>query len=293
MNSDQTSDKNTAFSKTSVLNFQGKSLYTHKPLVMGILNLTPDSFYDGGKYQNPSELIERTRLMLSEGAAIVDVGATSTRPGAPEISADEEFNLLIPNLKLLVNIFPDAFFSADTYRANIARAAVEAGAFMINDISGGTFDKAMFDFIGQFDIPYVLMHTTAKPGVMMQNPIGLQIMDVLLAFFEQRINMLCSMGGSQLLLDPGFGFGKTLDANYLILRKLADLQQFGFPVMAGISRKSMINKVLGTSPDDALNGTTALHMLALEKGAVILRVHDVKQAVEAITLWEAFKGQRL
>lgn len=288
MNSDQTSDKNTAFSKTMRFNFQGKSLSISSPLVMGILNLTPDSFYDGGRYQKPSEFIERAGLLLSEGAAIVDVGALSTRPGAPEISEDEEFSLLIPNLELLVKYFPDALFSVDTYRSVIAKAAAEAGAFMINDISGGTFDDDMFDFIGQANVPYVLMHTTARPGQMMQNPIGMQIMEVLLAYLEERIKTLNAKGGNQLVLDPGFGFGKTLDANYLILRKLADLQQFGYPVLAGISRKSMINKVLGITAEDALNGTTALHMLALERGAMFLRVHDVKQATEAIKLWEAF-----
>ncbi len=290
MNSDQTSDKNTAFSKTIRFNFQGKSLNIASPLVMGILNLTPDSFYDGGRYQKPSEFIERAGILLSEGASIVDVGALSTRPGAPEISADEEYSLLIPNLKLLVKKFPKALFSVDTYRTDIARAAMDAGAFMINDISGGTFDIGMFDFIGKSNIPYVLMHTTTKPGAMMHHPIGMQIMDVLMAFFEERIKTLHAKGGHQLIIDPGFGFGKTLEANYYILRRLADLQQFGYTVLAGISRKSMINKVLGTTPDEALNGTTALHMLALERGAMFLRVHDVKQAVEAIKLWEAFRG---
>lgn len=290
MNSDQTSDKNTAFSKTMRFNFQGKSLSIASPLVMGILNLTPDSFYDGGRYQKPSEFIDRAGLLLSEGAAIVDLGAMSTRPGAPEITLDEEFERLIPNLKLLVKHFPHALFSVDTYRAEIAKAATEAGAFMVNDISGGTFDEGMFDFIGQANVPYVLMHTTAKPGAMMQNPIGMQIMEVLLAYFEERIKIINPKGGKQLIIDPGFGFGKTLEANYIILQKLTDFQQFGFPVLAGISRKSMINKVLGITADDAINGTTALHMLALERGALFLRVHDVKQAVEAIKLWEAFRG---
>ncbi len=292
MNSDQTSDKNTAFSKTMRFNFQGKSLNLASPLVMGILNLTPDSFYDGGKYEKPPEFIDRVGLMLAEGAAIIDVGALSTRPGAPDISIEEEYERLIPNLKLLVKHFPHALFSVDTYRAEIAKEATEAGAFMINDISGGTFDDNMFDFIGQSNVPYVLMHTTAKSGQMMQNPIGMQIMEVLLAYFEERIKTLDAKGGKQLIIDPGFGFGKTLEANYFILRNLVDLRQFGFPVLAGISRKSMINKVLGITADDALNGTTALHMLALEHGAMFLRVHDVKQAIEAIKLWEAFRGSR-
>ncbi len=290
MNSDQTSDKNTAFSKTMRFNFQGRSLNIASPLVMGILNITPDSFYDGGRYQKPSDFIERTGLMLSEGATLIDIGAMSTRPGATEITSQEEYNRLIPNLELLVKHFPHALFSVDTYRAEIANAATEAGAFMVNDISGGTFDKGMFDFIGQANVPYVLMHTTTKPGAMMQNPIGMQIMEVLLAYFEERIKTLHAKGGHQLIIDPGFGFGKTLEANYLILRKLADFQQFGYPVLAGISRKSMINKVLGITSDEALNGTTALHMLALERGAMILRAHDVKQAVEAIKLWEACVG---
>jgi dihydropteroate synthase len=290
MNSDQTSDKNTAFSKTMRFNFQGKSLNMSSPLVMGILNLTPDSFYDGGRYQKPSDLISRAGLLLSEGAALVDLGAMSTRPGAPEISFEEEYDRLIPNLKLLVKEFPEALFSVDTYRVEIAKAATEEGAFMINDISGGTFDDNMFDFIGQSNVPYVLMHTTAKSGQMMQNLVGKDVMEVLLAYFEERIKTLNSKGSNQLIIDPGFGFGKTLEANYLILRNLSSLQRFGFPLLAGISRKSMINRVLGTQPEDALNGTTALHMLALEQGAMILRAHDARQAVEVVQLWEAFRG---
>lgn len=281
-------DKNTAFSKTLHLHYKGLTLNKTGPAVMGILNLTPDSFYDGGRYLHHKQYLEQAEKMLTEGADILDLGAYSTRPGAQQVKAEEEAERLLPALQQLVRHFPDARFSVDTFRRRIAGEALQSGAMMINDISGGSFDADMLDFIGSQNVPYVLMHTTGKPDRMMQNPLAGNALEVVQGFFNTQLHKLQEKGATQIILDPGFGFGKTLQANYALLRQLPLLIEAGFPLLVGVSRKSMVNKVLGTRPEDALNGTTALHTLAIMQGASILRVHDVKEAVEAVGICRAF-----
>lgn len=257
---------------------------------MGILNLTPDSFYDGSRYPDQKSMLQAAEKMLIQGAAIIDVGAASTRPGAVAISAEEEIKRLVGNLRMLVKMFPNAIVSVDTYHASVAKAAIDEGAMMINDISGGMFDPAMLDFIGSNNIPYVLMHTTGSPDRMMHNPLGSEAVEVVKAFFEKQLPLLRQKGGHQVILDPGFGFGKSVEGNYLLLKNLGELRVEGLPIMAGLSRKSLVNKVLNTNATDALNGSTVLHTIALLQGAHILRVHDVKEAVEVVNLCRQFDG---
>jgi len=256
---------------------------------MGILNITADSFYDGGLYQNEEGQVARCRRMLEEGAAIVDVGAMSTRPGAGELTAREEAEKLIPAIRLLVAEFPGILLSADTYRQEVAEAALKAGAVMINDISGGGFDPAMLPFIAANQIPYILMHSPSKPLTMQQDPRYQDVLAEVMQFFGRQLDFLLSRGARDIVLDPGFGFGKTVAHNYTLLRNLHVISSLGFPVVAGLSRKSMINKVLGTTAQEALNGTTALNILALDQGAGILRVHDVAEAIQAIDLHHQYK----
>jgi dihydropteroate synthase len=282
--------KNNVFSETLSFGLGGRSFTTKGPVVMGILNLTPDSFYDGGQYPSQEAMLKQVYKMLSEGADIIDVGAVSTRPGAELPDEQEELKRLIPSLKLLIREFPKAVFSVDTSSALVARNAIDQGAMVINDVSGGTFDAGMLDFIASGNIPYVLMHTTGSPNTMMKKPIGSNVVEVVKAFFEKQLASLYEKGGSQIILDPGFGFGKTLEANYMLLRHISELRINGLPLLAGVSRKSMVNKVLNTKAEDALNGTTALHTLALMQGAQLLRVHDVKEAVEVVKICEKFVG---
>lgn len=272
------------------LNMGGQVVSLEHPLVMGILNLTPDSFFDGGLYQDESARIERCRIMLDEGADIIDVGAMSTRPGSEEISEKDEINQVIPLIKTLCAEFPGIRISTDTYRTRVAEEAVRAGAMMINDISGGTFDSRMIPFVATAHIPYVLMHIQGKPRDMQIDPHYDNVVTEIMRFFGKQLEALFSQGSTDVILDPGFGFGKTLEHNYTLLRKLSAFCGLGQALLVGISRKSMINKVLGTTPEEALNGTTAAHMLALNEGASILRVHDVKQAREAISIFRAFRG---
>ncbi len=263
-----------------------KLLDLSSPKVMGILNITPDSFYDGGKYSHPRQITARAETMLAEGAAILDLGAISTRPGASEVSQKEEWERLKVILPDLRKRFPKALLSVDTYRSNIARKALDAGADMINDISGGQFDENMFALMAKAKAPYIIMHTSEKPKTMQQNPVYDDVIKVVDDYMHEKIEMLAQMGlHENIILDPGFGFGKTVDHNYQLLHGLKSFKQHGFPVLAGLSRKSMINKVLGTAPENALNGTTALNMLALINRANLLRVHDVKAAVEAVKLY--------
>lgn len=282
------SDKNTAFSKTLHLSYKGLTLNKSGPVVMGILNLTPDSFYDGGRYLQHKQYLEQAEKMLNEGAHILDLGAYSTRPGAQQVKEDEEAKRLFPALEQLVRHFPEALFSVDTFRQGIASGALQRGAMMINDISGGSFDANMIDFIGRQNIPYVLMHTTGKPDRMMEHPLAENALAVVKDFFNTQLMKLQKKGATQLVLDPGFGFGKSLEANYALLKHLPSFADFGYPVLVGLSRKSMVNKVLGTKPENALNGSTVLHTLAIMQGAGILRVHDVKETVEAIRICRAF-----
>lgn len=247
---------------------------------MGILNVTEDSFYDGGKYTTETAVLERATQILSEGGDIIDIGAMSTRPNALEIPEDEEISRIVKAVRTIRARYPEAVLSIDTYRASVAKAAVEAGADMINDISGGTFDPDMIPTVGELQVPYCLMHTTAKPSDMQQHTEYNDILADMLQFFGQQLEKLHAHHVHDIIIDPGFGFGKTLEQNYFLMDNLEVFQQLGLPILVGISRKSMIYKLLGTTPDGALNGTTVLNTIALMKGTDILRVHDVKEAVE-------------
>lgn len=258
-------------------------------LVMGILNVTDDSFYDGGRYTNDAAVLRRAEQILKEGADIIDVGAVSTKPGAADISVEEEWKRLEKPLELIAKNFPDAVVSVDTWRADIAQRSVEAGAAIINDVSGGTFDERMAEVVGRLQVPYVLMHTTAKPDKMQQQPLGEDMLLTMMQFFARQLAIFKEAGCVDLILDPGFGFGKTLEQNYFLMKNLSAFQIFECPILVGISRKSMIYKLLETSPDEALTGTVVLNTLALQQGASILRVHDVREAVEAVMVFNMYQ----
>jgi len=285
------SNKNTFFKVNGKTQIRGKSfvLDFSSPLVMGILNVTPDSFFDGGRYNMEEEWFNRAAQMIEEGVDIIDVGGVSTRPGSAAVSKEEEMKRVLAPLRMLKKEFPKIPVSIDTWRSEVAIACVDNGADIINDISGGTMDKKMFATVAGLGVPYIMMHIKGTPETMQQNPIELEIVDSVKAFFEDRVKQLENLGVTEVILDPGFGFGKSLECNYSLLKHMEDIRVNGLPVLAGISRKSMINKVLHTDPQEALNGTTALHMLALQNGADILRVHDVKEAMEAIKLFEFYK----
>ncbi|MFI5142374.1 MAG: dihydropteroate synthase [Bacteroidia bacterium] len=278
----------TNFDSEFNLQANGKNLSLKKPVVMGILNLTPDSFYDGGTLLTEKDLLAKAEKDIKEGAAIIDIGAVSTKPNAAEVSEDEELVRLIPALKLLRQTFPTIFISVDTYRSDVVIAAANEGADIINDISGGTFDANMLATIGKLKLPYVMMHTQGTPQTMQQNPQYKNVVTDVFKFFTHQIKAAQQNGIEQLILDVGFGFGKTLEHNYELLAQLKKFESLGFPTLAGVSRKSMINKVIGTKPENALNGTTVVNTLALLNGANILRVHDVKEAIETIKLVDRF-----
>jgi len=271
------------------INFNGELVSLERPLVMGILNVTKDSFYDGGRYLSESAMLKHAEQMLAEGADIIDIGAVSTRPGAEDIPEDVELEIITKSVKSLRTAFPAARLSIDTWRASVARAAVAVGAQMINDISGGTFDPDMIPLMGELQVPYCLMHCPAKPEVMQQNVHYEDIISDMLQFFGKQISLLHEAHVHDILIDPGFGFGKTLEQNYFILNNLSAFRELGLPMLVGISRKSMIYKVLECSPEEALNGTTVLNTVALLQGASILRVHDVKAAAEAVKLVRFYK----
>lgn len=252
---------------------------------MGILNLTPDSFYDGGKYNDERSVLLQAEKMLSEGADILDLGACSTRPGASEIPEEEELKRLIPALKWVRKKFPEAIISADTYRSRVAWQAVNEGANLVNDISGGTLDEGMFEIIGRSEVPYILTHLRGTPQNMHLNPQYGDLIGEIKHFMGQKINALRKYGTKQIILDVGFGFGKTIEHNYSVLKHLSEFKTFELPLLAGISRKGMIYKTLGIKPEEALNGTTAANTIALMNGANILRVHDVKEAKEAVKIF--------
>lgn len=281
--------KNTFFQRKTSLNLQGQLLDLSVPRVMGILNLTPDSFFDGGKYVDETAILQQVEKMLSEGADIIDVGAYSSRPHATDISEEEEQKRLIPALQSIIRYFPKVLLSVDTFRSEIARAAIAEGACMINDISGGEADPAMFSTVAALNVPYVLMHMQGNPQTMQNNPVYKNIVEELCLFFSKKISALKEQGIHDIIIDPGFGFGKTVEHNFELLNRLDDFKLLESPVLAGISRKSMIYRPLKTSADKALNGTTALNTIAILKGADLLRVHDVKEAKEVITLSEELK----
>jgi dihydropteroate synthase len=282
--SDISEGKNKEFSSIKELKSGSKLLPLDKPLVMGILNISPDSFYEGSRFPEAEDLLKKAELMIEEGADILDIGAVSTRPFAEEVSEQEELERLLPSLKKLRKEFPDLFISVDTWRSDIAKIVIEEGADIINDISGGCFDKKMAETIAHYKKPFVLMHTKGDPKIMQVAPSYKDVNQEIIAFFNKRIKYFYDLGVDQLILDPGFGFGKSLDHNYEIIKNLKQYQTFGLPLLAGVSRKSMVYKVLDITPSDALNGTTVLNTIALLNGANILRVHDVKAAKEAIKI---------
>lgn len=268
----------------AILDCNGKKIDLSRPAVMGILNLTPDSFYDGGFYMTIEDQLKHTEQMIEEGASIIDMGAISTRPGSTEVSESEELSRLLPSLNAIRRQFPEVVLSVDTFRSNVARTAAEQGADMINDIYGGRYESAMFETIAALGLPYILMHMDQIPMTMQQNPKYGDVVAEVAFFFDRQITRLRGLGFYKIILDPGFGFGKTIRHNYQLLHRLDEFRKPGYPLLVGISRKSMINKVLAIQASQALNGTTVLNTIALLKGADIIRIHDVREAVEAIRL---------
>lgn len=273
-------------SPTLSINCGGTLLSLDKPRVMGILNVTPDSFYDGGKYTSDRAIMNQVERMLSEGADLIDVGGMSSRPGAVLIDEELEVKRVIPVVRSILTHFPNTLISVDTVRSSVAREAAAAGAVMINDISAGKFDAKMCSTVAELQLPYVLMHMQGSPEDMQHNPEYSQVTVEVLDFFIQKLGELRALGVKDVILDPGFGFGKTVAHNYQLLTNLSAFSMLDCPVLVGLSRKSMICKVLEVNPSKALNGTTALHMVALQNGARLLRVHDVKEARETISLFE-------
>jgi dihydropteroate synthase len=269
-----------------VLNCQGKLLNLESPIVMGILNATPDSFFDGGKYLNIENALQHAETMIEEGAMIIDVGGMSSRPGSEIIGNKEEMNRVIPIIFELHRRHPDVIISIDTLKAKVAHSAIQAGASMINDISGGIFDPEIVDVAIENNTPYIMMHMQGQPKDMQANPKYEDVVKEVLDFFAVRCRALRSRGLKDIILDPGFGFGKTIEHNYTLLAGLSVFRILDCPIMVGLSRKSMIYKLLNTTASEALNGTTAAHMVALQEGVNILRVHDVAPAVEAIKIYQ-------
>ncbi len=258
------------------------------PWVMGILNITPDSFYKESRITEPLEAVERAEQMLNQGAKIIDIGGYSSRPGASPVSQEEEWKRLqnvIPAVRALTDKVPGTFISVDTFRASVAEKAIDAGAHMVNDISAGNLDNKMHEVVAKLKCPYILMHMQGDPSTMQHNPSYRHITQDIVKFFSERLPKLHDMGIHDTIVDVGFGFGKTLEHNYQLLRELHAFQLLGRPILTGISRKSMVYKALGNTAEESLNGSTALHMAALLQGSNILRVHDVKEAQETITLF--------
>lgn len=279
--------------QTKYLNVNGRLLDFSTPCVMGILNVTPDSFYSGSRMQTEEEIEARVRQILEEGAAIIDVGAYSSRPNADHVSAEEEMNRLRLGLDVLRRTAPDAIVSVDTFRADVARMCVEEyGVAIINDIAAGEMDADMFSTVAELNVPYIMMHMQGTPQNMQQHPHYDNLLREVFLYFARKVQQLRDLGVKDIVLDPGFGFsfGKTLEHNYQLMAHLEEFRLFELPLLVGVSRKSMIYRLLDTTPQEALNGTTVLHTLALMKGADILRVHDVRQAVEAVRIVEAMKA---
>ncbi|EAR00037.1 dihydropteroate synthase [Maribacter sp. HTCC2170] len=268
------------------LNCKGNLIDLTTPKVMGILNITPDSFYDGGKYENDTSILEQVEKMLSEGAIFIDVGAYSSRPGADHITENEEKDRIVPVIRSIIKRFPEAILSIDTFRSTVASACLNEGASIINDISAGKQDDKMFEIVAQHQAPYIMMHMKGTPKNMQQNTNYKNLMTDILYYFSERLSEARAHKINDIIIDPGFGFSKTLEQNYELLRKMDLLNTLELPILVGVSRKSMIYKTLDVTPQEAMNGTTALNMIALQKGAKILRVHDVAEAIECITLNE-------
>ncbi len=268
------------------INCRGRLLDLSYPIVMGILNLTSDSFFDGGQYSTESAMLRQVEKMLNEGATIIDVGGMSSKPGAILISEEEELKRVLPALNAIHREFPEAVISVDTFRSKVAVESVKAGASIVNDIYAGRFEENMFETIAKLGVPYVIMHMQGEPANMQKAPTYEDVTKEVLHFFIEKMGQLRALGVKDIIIDPGFGFGKTVEHNYQLLNNLHVFRMTDLPILVGISRKSMICRVLNVPPAAALNGTTALHMVALQQGARLLRVHDVREAMEAIQIWK-------
>ena len=275
-----------------LINCKGELIDLSIPKVMGILNVTPNSFFDGGKYKNEQEIILQVEKMLAEGADFIDIGAYSSKPSAEFVTEQEETDRIVPVIELILKHFPNALLSIDTFRAEVAKASIESGSAIINDISAGELDDKMFDVIARYNVPYIMMHMRGNPQTMQSLTQYDDIVKEILFYFSEKVQKARSMGINDLILDPGFGFAKTTDQNYEVMQKMELFNLLELPVLAGISRKSMIYKTLNSTPQEALNGTTFLNTIALTKGAKILRVHDVKEAVECVTLFNKINSNK-
>ena len=274
------------------LNAGGKLIELERPIVMGILNATPYSFYNASRMEGEKEIAHRALQIISEGGDIIDVGAYSTRPGADEVTLEEEMNRLRYALDIVTKVAPEAIISVDTFRADVAKMCVEeCGAHIVNDISGGTMDRRMFRTVAHLGVPYVLTHIQGTPQTMQQQCQYEDLIADIMLYFSQRVNDLRALGVKDIILDPGFGFGKNLEQNYALVHHLDDFSEFGLPLLVGVSRKSMIHQLLGVTPAESLTGTIALQTVALTKGANIIRAHDVREAVESISIVQAVAGQ--
>lgn len=270
---------------SATINVRGRLVSLDEPQVMGILNVTPDSFFATSRCRSEEEIRQRVCMMRREGATMVDIGAYSSRPGAEEVSVEEELRRLLPAVGIVREEWPDAIISVDTFRAEVARQAVEAGADIINDISGGEMDKDMFRTVAELHVPYILMHMQGTPQDMQKAPHYDNLMCEVFRSLGERVEELHEAGVADVIVDPGFGFGKTMAQNYEMMARLGEFRLLGCPILVGISRKSMVYRLLDTTPEESLNGTTALNTIALMNGASILRVHDVREAVEAIKIY--------
>ena len=272
------------------INCKGQLIDLSKPKVMGILNVTPNSFFDGGKYKNADEIVAQVQKMLSEGATFIDIGAYSSKPNAEFVSVEEEIARIVPIVELLVQQFPNILISIDTFRSEVAEACILKGAALINDISAGKLDDLMLGVVAKYKVPYIMMHMRGTPQTMTIHTQYEDVVKEVLLYFSERIALARSIGINDLIVDPGFGFAKTLEQNYEVLQKMELFQQLELPILSGISRKSMIYKVLNTNASESLNGTTTLNTISLVRGASILRVHDVNEAVECVTLFNAMNS---
>jgi dihydropteroate synthase len=283
--------KDTIFHKKTTLNAGGKLIDLSTPKVMGIINLTPDSFFEGSRKQTVTEALQQAKKMLTDGATFLDLGAYSSRPGADDVSVQEETDRLLPIVEAIVAKFPDAVLSIDTFRASVAEVAVKAGAHIINDISGGQLDADMFATVARLQVPYILMHMKGNPKTMNQLASYDDVFSEVLDYLKDRCHQLKQLGVKDIIIDPGFGFAKKPEHGYALLNRLKEFDALQLPMLVGVSRKKMIYSLLGSTAADALNGTTTLNAIALTKGADILRVHDVKEAVEVVRLWEAMNNK--
>lgn len=286
-----TTTANKFLKRKNTIQLNGKIIDLSNPVVMGILNVTPDSFFDGGRYTTEKQVLERAEEILEQGAMIIDIGAITTQPGSEGISSKDEIDRLLPAVKAVKKAFPEAFVSIDTYRSWVALKIIEdCGPCMVNDVTGGNFDSNMYETIGKLRVPYILMHMKGNPLIMQNNPDYDDVIRDISSFFADRVKRLTKAGVNDVIIDPGFGFGKNLLHNYDLLNRLDSFKVFQLPLMVGISRKSMIHKLLEISPKEALNGTSVVNTLALMGGADILRVHDVREAVEAVRILNMLKS---